>query len=57
MCVGGGGGGRAVEEEVLVNIREQMFQMALLVFKENTCHIILKSVNKYRGYAPEKLNL
>ena len=32
--LGGGGGG---EGGGLVNIREQMFQMTLLLFKENTC--------------------
>ena len=36
-------------------VHEQMFQMALLLFKENTCKIILKSVHTCRSYGPEKL--
>ena len=37
-------------------VHEQMFQMALLLFKGNTCaKIILKSMHICRSYGPEKL--
>ena len=39
------------------NVPEQIFQMALLLLKENNCQIILKSMHKCRGYGLDKPNL
>ena len=36
FCVWGGGGGEGGRGQGLVNVHEQMFQMALLLFKENS---------------------
>ena len=37
-------------------MHEQMFQMARLLFKENTCaKLFLKSMHICRSYGPEKL--
>ena len=33
-----------------------MFQMALLLLKDNNCQIIFKSMHKYTSYGPHKLN-
>ena len=40
------------------NLREKMFQMALLLLKENNCaKLFLKSMHKCTSYGPEKLNI
>ena len=33
---------------------QQLFQMAMLLLKENNCQIILKSMHKCRSYGPDK---
>ena len=49
LCVEGGGGR-------VMYMHEQMFQMARLLFKENTCaKLFLKSMHICRSYGPEKL--
>ena len=41
-----------------INLPKQMFQMALLLLKENTCaKLFLESMHTYRSYGPDKLSL